>query len=159
MYCRSAPLRILHAGAALGAALVPQLATAQEYPSKPVRWVVPYTPGGGGDTIGRPLTQKLAEILGKPMVMDNRPGAGGTLGSNLVAKAAPDGYTLLLGNTSLLGIQATLFKKLPYDPRSDFIPVSILATSPIVMVINPAVASKDTANINCPSNPRNTCMN
>jgi tripartite-type tricarboxylate transporter receptor subunit TctC len=146
MYRRSAPLRILYAGAALGAALVPPLVTAQEYPSKPVRWVVPYAPGGGGDTIGRPLTQKLGEILGKPMVMDNRPGAGGTLGSNLVAKSAPDGYTLLL-TLGGITIGPAIYPQLPYDPVKDFAPVILISRSSYVLSVHPSVPAKSVAEL------------
>jgi tripartite-type tricarboxylate transporter receptor subunit TctC len=118
----------------------------QDYPVRPVRWVVPYTPGGGGDTIGRPLTQKLAEVLGKPMVMDNRPGAGGTLGSNLVAKAAPDGYTLLL---TLGGITAgpAIYPQLPYDPVKDFAPVILISRSSYVLSVHPSVPAKSVADL------------
>lgn len=116
---------------------------AQDYPNRVSRIVVPFAAGATNDIIARLAAQGLADELKQPFLVDNRAGASGIPGTDHVAKAAPDGYTLLLGNTSLLGIQASLFKKLPYDPRTDFIPVSILATSPIVMVINPSVAAQN----------------
>lgn len=116
---------------------------AQDYPSRVSRIVVPFAAGATNDIIARLVAQSLTDELKQPFLVDNRAGASGIPGTDYVAKAAPDGYTLLLGNTSLLGIQASLFKKLPYDPRTDFIPVSILATSPIVMVINPSVAAQN----------------
>ena len=115
---------------------------AQDYPNRSSRIVVPFAAGATNDIIARLVAQSLADQLKQPFLVDNRAGASGIPGTEFVAKAAPDGYTLLLGNTSLLGIQASLFKKLPYDPRTDFIPVSILATSPIVMVINPTVPAQ-----------------
>jgi tripartite-type tricarboxylate transporter receptor subunit TctC len=116
---------------------------AQDYPNRVSRIVVPFAAGATNDIIARLAAQGLADEMKQPFLVDNRAGASGIPGTDHVAKAAPDGYTLLLGNTSLLGIQASLFKKLPYDPRTDFIPVSILATSPIVMVINPSVAAQN----------------
>lgn len=116
---------------------------AQDYPNRVSRIVVPFAAGATNDIIARLVGQSLADELKQPFLVDNRAGASGIPGTDYVAKAAPDGYTLLLGNTSLLGIQASLFKKLPYDPRTDFIPVSILATSPIVMVINPSVPAQN----------------
>ncbi len=116
---------------------------AQDYPSRVSRIVVPFAAGATNDIIARLVAQSLGDELKLPFLVDNRAGASGIPGTDYVAKAAPDGYTLLLGNTSLLGIQASLFKKLPYDPRTDFIPVSILATSPIVMVVNPSVAAQN----------------
>ncbi len=115
---------------------------AQDYPNRASRIVVPFAAGATNDIIARLVAQSLSDQFKQPVLVDNRAGASGIPGTDFVAKAAPDGYTLLLGNTSLLGIQASLFKKLPYDPRTDFIPVSILATSPIVMVINPSVPAQ-----------------
>ena len=116
-------------------------AHAQNYPSRPVRIVVPFSPGGAADTPGRMLAPRLAEALGQQVLVDNRPGAGSTIGTELVAKASPDGYTLLLvSNTH--AINASLYKKLNYDPLADFTPVLQFATSPNVLVVHPSLPVK-----------------
>ncbi|HET7596462.1 MAG TPA: tripartite tricarboxylate transporter substrate binding protein, partial [Burkholderiales bacterium] len=116
-------------------------AQAQTYPSRPVRVVVPFSPGGAADTPGRMLAPRLADALGQQVLIDNRPGAGSTIGTELVAKAAPDGYTLLLiSNTH--AINASLYKKLRYDPIADFAPVLQFATSPNVLVVHPSLPVK-----------------
>lgn len=107
-----------------------------EYPDKPVTLVVPFAPGGPTDTIARQVGQKLAERLGKPVVIANRPGAGGNVGSASVATAAPDGYTLLLGTVSTHGINPSLYKNMPYDHRKDFVAISQLTVVPSVLVVN-----------------------
>jgi len=112
---------------------------AAGYPVRPVRLVVPYVPGGGADIVGRLLAKKLGDALGATIVVDNRPGAGGNLGTDLVAKAAPDGYTLLMGNVGPLTINPSLYAGLPYSPLKDFAPVSLLAVYPNVLVINPSL--------------------
>ena len=119
-------------------ALGPASVAAQGYPSRPIRLVVPFTPGGGSDIVGRIVGQKLANGFGQSVVIDNRPGAAGIIGTDLVAKAAPDGYTLLLGSGSH-SINASLGRKLPYDALADFAPVSRLATIPNVLVVHPSV--------------------
>jgi tripartite-type tricarboxylate transporter receptor subunit TctC len=116
-------------------------ATAQEYPTKPVRFVVPYAPGGGLEVVGRPISQKLFELWGQPVLIDNRPGAGTTLGAALVAKAPPDGYTLLL-TLSALTSGPGLYPKLPYDPVRDFAPVIWIATTSYVLSVHPSVPVK-----------------
>ena len=113
------PLPALLAGFALSA-LAPAHASAQDYPNRPVTLVVPYAAGGGLDVLARMLAQKLTDRLGKPFVVDNRPGAGTVIGANSVAKAAPDGYTIMLGTSSAFAINPTLHKSLPYDPAKDF---------------------------------------
>ena len=94
-------------------------ALAETYPARPIRLLVPFAPGGGGDIVGRIVAQRLSEQLGKPLVIDNRGGAGGTLGVDLAAKAAPDGYTILLGNVGPIALSPSLYAKLPYDPVRD----------------------------------------
>jgi tripartite-type tricarboxylate transporter receptor subunit TctC len=118
-------------------------AQAQGYPSKPVRWIVPYTGGGITDVVTRIVTQKMSGPLGQPIVVDNRPGANSILGSDLAAKAAPDGYTML---TVIAGYSAnvTLYAgKLPFDPLKDLVPVSLVAIAPLIMTVNNNVPAKD----------------
>jgi tripartite-type tricarboxylate transporter receptor subunit TctC len=116
----------------------PLAASAQSYPSKPVRLVVPFAPGGGTDIVARLLAQYMGEALKQPMVADNRGGAGSTLGTDIVAKAPADGYTLLLGNISL-AFNAELYKRLPYNARRDLSPITLVAVQPNILVINPAL--------------------
>ena len=123
--------------AAIAAVVGIGAAQAQSYPAKPIRLVVPYTPGAGTDTIARILAQKAGESLGQQVVVDNRPGAGGTIGTEIVAKSQPDGYTLLLGSQTN-AISATLNAKLPYDPIDDFARISLIGREPGVLVVNPA---------------------
>jgi tripartite-type tricarboxylate transporter receptor subunit TctC len=111
---------------------------ADTFPSRPIRLVVPYPAGGGTDIVGRVLGQKLHESLGQPVVIDNRGGAGGTLGTALAAKAAPDGYTLLLVPTSHV-INPSIYAKLPYDTEKDFAPITMVASAAILMAVNPRV--------------------
>ncbi|MCW5575508.1 MAG: tripartite tricarboxylate transporter substrate binding protein [Burkholderiales bacterium] len=113
-------------------------AQAQNYPERPIRLVVPFAPGGGTDIIGRIVGQGLAEALGQPVVIDNRGGAGSTLGTEIVARAPNDGYTLLFGNISL-AFNATLYKKLRYDTQRDLAPVSLAAVQPNIVVVNPKI--------------------
>src|SRR5882724_12588941 len=118
-------------------------AQAQSYPSKPIRWVVPYTGGGITDVVTRVVTQKMSAPLGQPVVVDNRPGANSILGSDLAAKAAPDGYTIV---TVIAGYAAnvTLYSgKLPFDPLKDLVPVSLAAIAPLVMTVNNDLPAKD----------------
>lgn len=112
---------------------------AQPYPVKPVRLIVPFTAGGGVDLIGRSLAQKLAESLGEPVIVDNRAGGGGNIGTEMVAKSPPDGYTLLMGYVGNLAINPFLYRKLPYDSRRDFAPISLAATAPNVLVVFPGL--------------------
>ncbi|WP_128000801.1 Bug family tripartite tricarboxylate transporter substrate binding protein [Piscinibacter defluvii] len=109
-------------------------AQAQSWPTKPIRIVVPFPPGGGTDIIARETSQRVAKATGWTFVIDNKPGAGGNLGVDSVAKAPPDGYTLVLGQSSNLAINPTLYTKLPYDPQKDLLPIVLVANAPLVMV-------------------------
>ena len=108
---------------------------AQEFPSRPVKIVVPQTPGGASDALARIVAQKLSEKWGQPVVVDNRPGAGGNVGMEVVANSPPDGYTLLMSYVGTHAINGALYKKLPFSPEKDFAPVATLATLPFVMVV------------------------
>ena len=110
---------------------------AQNYPTKPIRFVVPQPPGGGADIVGRIVAMKLQEALGQQVIVDNRSGAGGIVGTELVARAPADGYTLLLGYTGVLTINPSLHKHLPYRPMEDFVPISVAAASPLILAVSP----------------------
>jgi tripartite-type tricarboxylate transporter receptor subunit TctC len=114
-------------------------AHADVYPSKPIRFVVAFPPGGGTDIIARPIAQKLSERLAQQVVVDNRPGAGGNIGTEIVAKSAPDGYTMLMGSAGPLAINASLFASMPFDPQRDLAPVTLAATTPNVLVVHPSL--------------------
>jgi len=116
-------------------------AAAQAWPEKPVRFVVGFTPGGPSDILARALGQKLAESWAQQVVIENRPGAGGNIAAELVAKSAPDGHTWLLGNNSILATNQSLYAKLGYDPVKDFAPVALVAIQPNILVVNPNVAA------------------
>jgi tripartite-type tricarboxylate transporter receptor subunit TctC len=117
-------------------------AGAQTYPSKPIRLIVPSTPGGSVDTLARTIGPRLAEKWGHQTVVDNRPGAGGAIAGELVARAAPDGYMLLIGTVASLATNVSLRKKLPYDPLKDFVPVTLVATQNLMLLIHPSVPVK-----------------
>jgi len=117
-------------------------APAPSYPDKPIRLVVPFTPGGTSDILGRAIGQKLAQAWGQPVVIDNVPGAGGSVGADKVAKAAPDGYTLLMGHIGTLAVNPLVYPKLGYDPVKDFAPVAWVARVPNVLVVHPSVPAK-----------------
>jgi len=117
-------------------------ACAQSYPEKAVRVVSPFPAGGAADTLARALAQKMTESFGRPAVVENRVGAGGTIGTDAVAKAAPDGYTLLLGNVSTLAVAPSVYTKLPYDPAQDFSPITLVGRSPLVFAVHPSVPAK-----------------
>ena len=123
-------------------AMAAHAAMAQTYPVKPVRVVVPFPPGGTVDTVGRAMGQKYTEVWKQPVIVDNRPGAGGNIGADNVAKSAPDGYTLLL-NVHGMAISPGLYKKLPFDPIRDFTPVSQLTSSFLVLVAHPKLAANN----------------
>ncbi len=127
---------LLHSAALLFFA---SAAFAQTYPTKPVRLIVPQPPGGGADIVARMIAQKLGEQLGQQMVVDNRAGANGIVGTELVARAPPDGYTLLTGITGSLTINPNLYKNLPYKPVEDFEPISLAVMSPYLLVVHTAV--------------------
>jgi tripartite-type tricarboxylate transporter receptor subunit TctC len=117
------------------------------YPSKPIRFIAPFPPGGATDTLCRLLAQKLSDGLGQPVTVDNRPGASGNIGHELAMKTAPDGYTLLLTNSSTLTTNPHLFKRLPFDPLADFTPVSLVATAGQVLVVHPSVPVSSVAEL------------
>jgi tripartite-type tricarboxylate transporter receptor subunit TctC len=114
-------------------------AEADTYPSKPIRFVVAFPPGGGTDIIARSIAQKLSERLAQQVVVDNRPGAGGNIGTDIVAKSAPDGYTMLMGSAGPLAINASLFASMPFDPVRDLAPVTLAASTPNVLVVHPSL--------------------
>ena len=115
---------------------------ADDYPSKPIRIIVPFPPGGGADVLMRPLSKKLTELLGQPIILDNKPGANGNIGADYVAKAAPDGYTLLIGNSSL-SISTALYSQLSFDPVKDLAPIALLVNTPSLLVANPKFKAKN----------------
>ena len=117
-------------------------AGAQTYPSKPIRMVVPFAAGGPTDVYARTVGQELTKLLGQPVIVDNRPGAGGNLGADLVAKSPPDGYNVVLGAVGAFAVNMTLYPKMPYDVLRDFAPVSLVAIVPMVLVVNPGVPVK-----------------
>jgi tripartite-type tricarboxylate transporter receptor subunit TctC len=123
---------------ALAALVAAGAAFAADYPSRPIRLVVPYPPGGGTDTVARPLAQKVTESVGQPVVVDNRGGASEIIGTEAVARSAPDGYTLLM-TTNAFAINVALQRKLPYDPARDFVPVGRLITTPFMLVAHPGL--------------------
>lgn len=112
-------------------------AVAQGYPDRPVHLIVPFPPGGGADILARTVAPRLGQALGKPIVIENKPGAGGNVGAEHVAKAAPDGYTLLYGTNGTHGINASLYRNLRFDPIKDFIPVSRMTTIAAMLIVNP----------------------
>lgn len=135
---------ILTAGVVLAAlVLAPVTLRAQSYPSKPIRLIIPFPPGGSTDILGRSLAQKLSEAWGQQVLVDNRGGAGGTIGADLAAKAPADGYTLLMGHIGTLAVNVALYPKLSYDPVRDFAPVSMVALVPNVLVVHPALPVKN----------------
>ena len=128
--------------ACAAAGSLPDEARAQVYPSKPIRVIVPFAPGGGADLVGRLVAQKLTESFKQQAIVDNRAGAAGRIGAELVAKAPPDGYTLLMATTSLMITAPALYAKLPYDVQKDFAPVTLLASGSYVLVVHPSVPAK-----------------
>ncbi len=115
---------------------------AQSYPSRPIRLIIPFAPGGTNDILGRLVAQKLTEVLGQQVVPDNRGGAGGSIGVDLAAKSSPDGYTIVVGHIGTLAVNPTLYTKLAYDPVRDFEPITLIARLPNLMAINPTVPAK-----------------
>jgi tripartite-type tricarboxylate transporter receptor subunit TctC len=136
-----APVGAAFIAATIGLALAAQ-AQAQTFPVRPVRLVVPFAAGGVSDIIGRTLATRLQDGLGQPVIVDNRGGAGGSIGSDIVAKAQPDGYTILLGSNGTHAIVPYLYKKLPYDPLNDFTPIGMVAVTPTVLAVNPDLPVK-----------------
>jgi tripartite-type tricarboxylate transporter receptor subunit TctC len=121
-----------------GLVLASGSAAAQTYPSKPIRWIIPFPPGGAMDVMARAVAPKMAEALGQPVITENRPGAGGIIGSDVVAKAPPDGHTILIVSIGQ-AVNPSLYPKMPFDPVKDFEPVSLVAIVPNVLVLHPSV--------------------
>lgn len=115
---------------------------AQGFPAKPIRWILPYPPGGGSDTIARPVARKLSENVGQQVIVDNRGGAGGNIGMETAARAAPDGYTIVMGLTAQLAVNPALYQKIPYDPIRDFEPITLLANGAYVLAAHPSLPVK-----------------
>jgi tripartite-type tricarboxylate transporter receptor subunit TctC len=130
---------ILTVCAGIAASLVIAVTAAAEYPVRPVTLIVAFTPGGPSDVLARILGKRLHELLGQPFVVENRPGAGGNIAAETVANSPPDGYTLLMGNNSILATNASLYKKLSYDPEKDFRPISLIGSQANILVVNPAL--------------------
>jgi tripartite-type tricarboxylate transporter receptor subunit TctC/2-methylcitrate dehydratase PrpD len=147
---KAASMKMLSRVAVVALALVMMPApdaAAQAYPSRPIRFIVPQAVGGSTDTLSRMVGQKLADALGQQVVVDNRAGANGIIGTELVARAPADGYTLLAGGTGTIAINVSLYKKIPYDPLKDFAPVANIAYSTSVLVVHPSVAAKNIAEL------------
>ncbi len=133
---------LIAAGLALGLSTFAMPATA-EYPVKPIRFVVPYPAGGPLDTIARLLGQKVSEAMKQPVVVDNKPGAGGNIGADIVAKSPADGYTILMGAVATHAINPTLYAAIPYDPVRDFAPITQVASTPNVLVVHPSIPASN----------------
>src|SRR5262249_52633930 len=128
--------------AALGMAVLFGAAIAQDFPTRPIRLVVSFTPGGGADFTARTVGQKMSELLGQPGVVENKPGANGTIGCEFVAKAPADGYTVLETDRGALAVNPSLYQKLPYDPLRDFEYVGIVTAAPYVVVVDARLPAK-----------------
>jgi len=139
------PLSLIAAGAAV--LLFSGLTQAQEYPVKTISFIVPYAAGGNGDIRGRQVAQKLTSLLGQPVIVENKPGAGGNIGTEYVARAAPDGYVIGLGNFAPLGVNQALFKKLGFDPQKDVLPVVLIERGPLALMVNPKSPYKSVKDI------------
>jgi tripartite-type tricarboxylate transporter receptor subunit TctC len=122
--------------------LAASTAHAQQYPTKPLRFVVPFAAGGGSDLVARTVAAKITESIGQTVIVDNRAGAAGTIGADIVAKSPPDGHTLLLGSSGPIAINPSLYAKLPYDAARDFAPVSVVTVMPFLLVVHPALPVK-----------------
>jgi len=133
--------------AGLALALTAASAHAQAWPSKPIRYIVPFAPGGTTDILARTVGDKLAIALGQPVVIENKPGAGGGVGAEITAKSAPDGYTIMGGTISTHAINASLYKSLPYDPVRDFAPIVLIARVPNMLVVHPDIPAKNVSEL------------
>src|SRR5829696_9739298 len=141
---RSSLVHMKHSACLIGCCVLAaaNLACAQSYPSRPVRLIVPFPPGGGNDILARTVGNRLTEVIGQQIVVDNRGGAGGLIGAQTAATAVPDGYTLFLGSVGNLAQNPALKSDLPYNPVRDFAAVSLLATSSFILAVHPALAAK-----------------
>jgi len=139
--------RLICSGAGLLALLCAMGPARADYPERPVTLVVGFPPGGPSDVLARIIAKKFGELLGQPFVVDNRPGAGGNVAGELVAHAEPDGYTLLMGNNSILATNASLYAKIDFDPDKDFAPISLIGTQANILVINPNVPAHTMAEL------------
>jgi tripartite-type tricarboxylate transporter receptor subunit TctC len=138
-------LHLAASSAALPA--VSRVAWAQAYPSRPIHLVVPFPPGGPTDIVARPLAQMLGDALKTTIIIDNRGGAGGSVGAEAVARATPDGYTLLMATVGTHAINPALYSKLPYDAVRDFTPIALVGSAPVAIVVNPSLAASDLASL------------
>ncbi len=129
------------------AASMPATSVAQDFPARQMTIIVPFAPGGSADIVARIYAQKLTERLGKPVVVENRAGAGTVVGALAAARAAPDGYTLFMGGSSALAYNPTLHKQLPYDPAKDFVPLAHVASLPFVLVVQPSLPVNSLADL------------
>jgi tripartite-type tricarboxylate transporter receptor subunit TctC len=139
----SIAVRTLAAFCCVVSSSTPAAQNPADYPNRPVRWIVPFAPSGPTDLMSRAVAEKLSQRFGQPFVVDNRAGAGGNIGAEVVSKSAPDGYTLMIGHVGTHAINATLYPKLAFDPVADFTPITLLATLPLALVIHPSVPAKD----------------
>jgi tripartite-type tricarboxylate transporter receptor subunit TctC len=139
---RNFRMSILRIAAVLIAALFAGSALAQQYPNRPIRLIVPSSPGGAPDVLSRLLVDKLTAALGQPIVIENRTGAAGNMGAGMVAKAAPDGYTLLMGWDAMITVNPHLYEKMSFDPMKDLVPVTTVSASEYVLAVNPSVPAK-----------------
>jgi tripartite-type tricarboxylate transporter receptor subunit TctC len=139
--------RLFCAGAGLLALFCAMGPAFADYPERPVTIVVGFPPGGPSDVLARIVARKLGELLGQPFIVDNRPGAGGNVAGEVAAHAEPDGYTLLMGNNSILATNASLYAKIDFDPEKDFAPISLIGTQANILVVNPNVPAKTMAEL------------
>jgi tripartite-type tricarboxylate transporter receptor subunit TctC len=144
---RAVPTSLGLALALIALAAVPGAAQDNDYPNRQVSFVVPFAPGGGTDILGRLVGQKLSDRFGKPFVVENRPGAGTVMAAVQVARSAPDGYTIMMATSGTLAMNQTLYKKLPYEPGKDLVPVALVAYVPFVLVVNPDLPVKSVADL------------
>jgi tripartite-type tricarboxylate transporter receptor subunit TctC len=135
------------AAALLGLSVASDVVAAQGYPTKPVTLVVPFPPGGGNDALARTVADKMSRPLGQQVVVENRGGAGGTIATRAVSKAAPDGYTILLSYTGTFAINPSLYPNVGYDPRKDFTPIGLIASMPSVLVVHPSLPVRSTTEL------------
>jgi len=140
--------RILHAALALVLSLAGTLSSAQTFPNRPVRLIVPFPPGGGTDILARPIAQKLSELWGQPVVVDNRAGAGGNIGTKAAAEAPADGYTLILGVQGTHAVNQSLYAHPGFDATRDFAAITLIANTPNILVVHPSVPARSIAELN-----------